>query len=264
MPAQVNYSECSTQARDRGISYGFLAWLFLEHPDREFLERMLSAEPASWALSVGEGEVSPSILAGLEAMRASLSSRPGQSTEGLCRELAVQRTRLFRGVAPGYGPPPPYETLYRDPEGAGEAEVMLQLRRFYREAGAQLPPDQGERLDYLGLELDLMRLLCEEESLLWGEDDRQGVARARGIQEELLTRHLLAWAPRFCQVILKEPGVPFYHGVAALLSAFLKEEATLFITTDKPRRHGEHGDSSNCQAQCPPCLRGEFLRFEQS
>lgn len=216
------------QARDRATGYGFLAWLFLENPDVDFVQGMLRGDVASPAASRSDGAgMSLGIRAGLQAMSATLAGREGSSAEELCLELAVQRTRLFRGVAPGYGPPPPYETLFRCPEPSAEAEVMLQLRRFYREVRAEIPSGREERPDYLGLELELMRLLCEEESRLWGEGDAERAARWRATQRRFLCEHLLAWVPRFCEVVRKEPNVPFYHGVATLLASFLEEEAAL-------------------------------------
>lgn len=226
MESETSAAEMSAQAASRSTTYGFLAWLFLEDPDTGFLERIRAAgDGFPDPLRPAAEEMGPAILAGLADMRGYLSERSHLSPAEACLELAIQRTRLFRGVAPGYGPPPPYEAVYRCPQACTEPELMLRVQSFYREAGVELPPDQAERLDYLGLELDLMRFLCAEESSLWDAGDVEGAARLRGMQGRFLRGHLLAWGPRFCETILAEPGVRFYHGVARILAGFLAEEA---------------------------------------
>ena len=218
----------SDRADSRSRSYGFLAWLFLETPDTAFIERMLDADIASYVASLATGGSShPFITAGLEEMRGWLAAHSHQSPEQLRTLLAVQETWLFKGMAPGYGPPPPYETVYRRPGAGADAETMLNLRRYYREAAAELSPDPRERLDHLGMELDFMRFLCEEESRLWGSGDAGEAARYRRIQRRFLVEHLVAWAPEYCQRILAERCESFFHGVVKVLSGFLAEDTAL-------------------------------------
>jgi TorA maturation chaperone TorD len=215
-------------AAARGRGYGFLAWLFLETPDIPFLERMLSADVGAYvALLAASGGVHPMINGGLEEMRGWLAAHADQPLEQLRKELAVQATWLFKGMAPGYGPPPPYEAVYRRPGAGVDAETLLSLRSFYREAAADLPADSRERLDHLGMELDFMRFSCGEESRFWDSNDVAEAARYRRIQRQFLAEHLVAWVPAYCEKILAEPCAPFYHGLARVLSGFLVEDAAL-------------------------------------
>ncbi len=218
----------SSQAESRGSVYGFLAWLFLETPDASFLERMLHADVGSYVASLtASGSCHPMIVAGLEEMRGDLAKQPGLPLDQLQTELGVQEALLFKGIAPGYGPPPPYESVYRRPGAGGDAETLLSIRGFYREAGAALPSDCRERLDHLGMELDFMRFLCEEEGRLWRSHDPEGAARYRRIQRRFLGSHLMAWAPDYCQRILAEPCPLFFHGLAKMVSGFLVGDAAL-------------------------------------
>lgn len=225
-------SSRSEKARERSTTYGFLAWLFLDTPDVAFVARMSDTRvlPSGPSWPAGE-RADPGALGGLEAMRDYLAGEINRPAEEVCAELAVQRTRLFRGVAPGYGPRPPYESVYRRSDSRAQSDVLLQVHGFYREAGAQLPADRSERLDYLGLELDLMRFLSWEEGRSWEEGEEAEATRLRDIQRRFLAHHLLAWVPAYCEAILGEPDVPFYHGVARLLSGFLAEEADHFGVT---------------------------------
>lgn len=213
-------------SRERG--YGFLAWLFLETPDSLFLQRMLGAEVGAYLASLAmSGDADPSMIAGLEEMRGWLAARAHQPLEQLRQELAVQMTRLLKGVAPGYGPPPPYEAVYRRLGAGVDVETLLSIRRFYREAGADLPSTSRERLDHLGMELDFMRFLCGEESRLWLSGAADDATRYRRIQRRFLANHLMPWVPGYCEKVLAEPCVPFFHGVAKALSGFLAGDARL-------------------------------------
>ena len=218
----------SKQAGFREQSYGFLAWLFLETPDTPFLERMLGADVGSYVASLAAGGSShPMVIAGLEEMRGWLAARAHQPLEQLRQELAVQGTWLFKGIAPGYGPPPPYEAVYRRPGAGVDVETLLSIRRFYREAAADLPPNSRERLDHLGMELDFMRFLCAEESRLWCSSDAEEAVRYRRIERRFFAEHLEAWVPEYCQKLLAERCAPFFHGLARVVSGFLAEDAAL-------------------------------------
>ncbi len=222
-PVTVEQSRVSAA---RAQCYGFLAWFFLETPDTLFVERMLSREVSSYLDSLA-GEASHVVIAGLEEMRGWLSAHAGASVDELRQELAVQEAWLFKGIAPGYGPPPPYEAVHRRPGTSVETETLLSLHAFYREAGAELSYASRERLDHLGVELDLMRFLCGEESRLWSAGAFTQAVRYRGIQRRLVNQHLLPWVPGYCERIRAEARAPFFHAVANMLSGFLAEDAGL-------------------------------------
>jgi TorA maturation chaperone TorD len=229
--ASVGYAPSaaqSEQATFRARSYGFLAWLFLEGPDIAFIERMLGEDVGASVASLAAGEGShPMIIAGLEEMRGWLMVHGRQPLEELRQELAVQQAWLFKGIAPGYGPPPPYEAVYRRPGAGVDADTLLSLREFYREVAADLPATTRERLDHLGMELDFMRFLCAEESRVWCAKDIEEARRYHRIQRRFLAEHLAPWVPGYCQRILAEPCAPFFHGLAKVLSGFLAEDAAL-------------------------------------
>jgi TorA maturation chaperone TorD len=172
------------------------------------------------------------VMVGLEEMRGWLRSQADTPPDGLSRTLAVQEAWLFKGIALEYGPPPPYETLHRRPGAAGEAETLVSLQAFYREAGAELSPASRERVDHLGVQLDFMRFLCGEESRLWQVHDVGEACRYRQIQRRLVDEHLMPWVPGYCQRIRAEARAPFFHGVAKMLAGFLAEDARLLGDED--------------------------------
>jgi putative dimethyl sulfoxide reductase chaperone len=225
---QAPWAAESEEAESRGRSYGFLAWLILEGPDAPFLERMLGGEVGTYLASIADSGSSDRLIqAGLEEMRGWLAGHADEPLEQLRQELAVQGTFIFKGIAPGYGPPPPYEAVHRRPGAGADAETLLSLREFYREAAAELPCSSRERLDHLGLELDFMRFLCEEEGRLWRSGDAGEATRFHRIQRRFLSAHLTPWVPAYCQRIRGEQCAPFFHGLARALSGFLAGEAAL-------------------------------------
>ena len=216
----------ASKAADRAAAYRLLGWFLLERPDEGFIRGMLTGSVDSW-LSATDPSLA-SMREGILGMRDYLATRQADEPEKLCLELAVQWTRFFRGVAPGYGPRPPYEAIYRGKEGETHAELLLDLGTLYGVAGVAISADRSERPDHLGLELDLMGLFCSEESGCWSRSDGKEAARWRELQRRLLQEHLFQWVPAYCGVILREPNVPFYHGVMRALSALLDEDAPLF------------------------------------
>jgi len=164
------------------------------------------------------------VATGLREMKEAVTPDDGTGLQALSMELSRQRTRLFRGLAPGYGAPPPYESRHRARQGASEMETLLAVQGIFTEAGVDLAR-LTDRPDYLGLQLELMGFLCEEESRLRGSGDAEGADRAAALQERMLIEHLLRWVPSYCGLLRKEAGVGFYAGLSRVLEGFLVEEA---------------------------------------
>jgi putative dimethyl sulfoxide reductase chaperone len=221
-------AQVQAQAQSRAAIYGFLAWLFLEQPDADFVTRLLENEVQEHINSLSS-KIPPDsrMLDGLQRMRLSLLNGESRTPEDLCRTLAVEHTRLMRGIGSNYGPPPPYESLYRAAESGDDHACLLQLTEFYHRAQVAIPVDDAERVDYLGVELDLMRLLCEEECRSLEQGNTMEARNYSALQQHFLDEHMLAWAPRFCASFIAHTPKGFYHGVALFLLGFLEAEAAI-------------------------------------
>lgn len=219
-------TEMRTQIQARASSYAFLAWLFLEAPDFDFVTKLLADDlhesPGSPTSSSPAGS---RMAEGLQMMRSSLQANSPCTVEDICFTLAVERTRLLRGVANGYGPPPPYESLYRSSEDRRANTFLVQVAEFFCFAQIDIPAVHADRLDYLGLELDLMRLLCEEELRLLDEGDTEEAEGFARLQHQFLLEHLMTWVPQYCASLSSHSTTGFYRGVAQLLQGFLEEQA---------------------------------------
>jgi TorA maturation chaperone TorD len=224
----TNRVKVQTESQSRSAIYGFIAWLFLKQPDVEFVTQLLSDDiQDSLAILPFRSESTYKIIAGLKQMRSSLLESGPRTLEDLSLALAVEHTRFLQGVGRAYSLPPPYESLYRSSEAGEDNAFLLQLTEFYRQAQAAIQTESVERVDYLGIELDLMRLLCEEESHAINQQDTAQAAHFSHLQQRFLHEHLLVWAPRFCESFIAQTTDGFYHGVAQLLLGFLDAETTI-------------------------------------
>jgi putative dimethyl sulfoxide reductase chaperone len=136
-------------------------------------------------------------------------------------ELRKEYTRLLRGVQEGYGPPPPYESLYRHCEFP--TEITDAVMSYFQNAGFDAAQICTEPPDFLASELRLMSLLAfkEHESCQkGGEQQRQYFI---SLQNEFLQNHLLIWAPEYCQMLMQESRVDFFRQLAQYLIVFLAD-----------------------------------------
>jgi putative dimethyl sulfoxide reductase chaperone len=219
-------SERPSQLQARAAGYGFLAWLFLVQPDHEFVTRLLAPDVQEGLLSLASAASSDAkIVIGFKEMVAYLAGDGSGSMEATCQALALERTRLLHGVERHDAPPPPYESLYRSPELGGGISVLQAVAEFYREAQVEQSERQVDQIDYLGLELDLMRLLCEEENSCLKRGEADAANGFATLQQRFLQEHLLKWVPQFCELILNYPKAGFYRGVVRFLLGFLEEAA---------------------------------------
>jgi TorA maturation chaperone TorD len=159
-------AQAYTHTASRASLYAFLAWLFLKQPDEDFVTRLQASDIQGNLHTISSSSASMSrMIAGLNAMRSSLVGSSSRTQEGLCQALAVEHTRYLRGVGRAYGTLPPYESLFRPSWSGEDQSLLLQLAEFYHQAQAVIPGEIAERVDYLGVELDFMHLLCNEANL---------------------------------------------------------------------------------------------------
>ena len=228
MNAAVAEANSRTQAASAG--YGFLAWLFLEPPDADFIARLLARDVQNDLRGLPSGsKAGAAWSAGWQEMSCAATGNGTRSVDETCLALQVERTRFLRGACHPDDPPPPYESLYLAPLDRGGTSVLAEVAEFYRLARVELPADPVDQLDSLGLELDLMRLLSEEENLARERKDVEDADLMAELQQRFLREHLLAWAPLFCEKMMALSTTGFYRGVARLLLGFLEEQALILL-----------------------------------
>jgi len=198
------------ESRQRASAYWFLASLFGSPIDRQALERVAGVA----------ADLTPDEAGIAREVRAVLAS---ESDVGVLAErLAIEHARLFLGLRQGYGPPPPYESLWR--EGRIQGETTLEVARAYSAAGFE---DRGPwgPCDHIAYELRFLASLCNAESEAAKAGRLQEGDWARERQAEFLEAHLLVWVPAYCRRLAQQAREPLYGALARVTSDMLAADA---------------------------------------
>jgi len=223
--SMITPEEMANLAQARSRVYGFLGAVFNRLPDDQFAASLSSPEVATFLSSLGEGEdQSEDMQEGLRLMKAFIGASKGKPVEELKTELAVERTRLLRGIKPGYGPPPPYESVYAATALEAQGQTTFNVKNIYAAAGAALPDDIHDQPDFIGFELDFMRHLTEKEAQAWAGGNAEEVMKLTEKERAFLEEHILCWVPRFCDLMFEQAQLDFYRGIARLTKGFVQGE----------------------------------------
>jgi TorA maturation chaperone TorD len=162
---------------------------------------------------------------GLKLINSFVTDFRDQPREEVLTRISIDRTRLLRGVNPQLSPPSPYESVYRDGRLWGKSTV--EVSQICKKLGAKLPETWTEPPDYIGIEFDLMRLICLSESKAWQADD---ATKALEYLEEgggFLRKHILQWVPSFCEKMYHRAELNFYKGTAWVTKGFIEYDSRL-------------------------------------
>lgn len=130
--------------------------------------------------------------------------------------LETEFTRLFRGLERAKSPPPPYESVYMDRGllyGPSTQLVADTYHRFKVKAR-----EDNEPPDYIALEMDFMRFLCDQEIAAWETGSAQEFLREEDV---FLCEHLASWIPAFCENVRRSNTSIFYTGLANLIEGWI-------------------------------------------
>lgn len=222
----VTTEEWVALAESRSRLYGFLAAVYNCLPDDRLAAGLLSRDLDGFFCSLENTEQLPELVVeGLRMIQEFAHDRQGTPVEVLQTQLAVDRTRLLRGVKPGYGPPPPYESVYAGSEEKPLMQAGISVRQAYAEAGVGLPEEVKDQPDFIGFELDFMRHLAAQEAQAWQDEWRTEALRFLEKARTFLEEHVVRWVPRFCEVMEQEARLGFYRGIARMTKGFVLDEA---------------------------------------
>jgi TorA maturation chaperone TorD len=214
-------------AATRKTTYSFLVSVYIQlstdNLASKLMDGTLATAPSSSAMT---HQTAKDIEEGFQILGQYVADNRGRPVEVVAEELAVERTRLFRGLKRGYGPPPPYETVYRDTERTMPMRTIA-VSKLYEEVGANLSKELKEQPDYIGVELDSMRLMCEREAEAWGTGKVEDAKRMLQLERKLLNEHLAAWIPKFCDTALNDARTGFYKAVLKITKGVVLSEAAL-------------------------------------
>lgn len=191
--------------------YGFLATIFDTRPDSELVRRLKALGMSSFVGSDATYDVTEEIIEGLSQMSVFFKDTSNSPEEEVVQQLAIDWTRLFRGLSPDYGPPPPYEAVYID-DGRTHTEIMEALNHFYHDCGSIVEEDYTNRIDYLGLELAFLAFLSEREALHLQAGDIDQSNYYRDKARDFIDQHIGLWAEKFFASAVEYAKTDFFQG----------------------------------------------------
>ncbi len=197
----------------RGDLYGLLSSAYIELPEKKIFE--LKWEPAVELLTYPQEaseEVLQQIQKGLNLVE-SYQSKKDLTDDEILTNLSKDWTRLFRGVVRN-GILPPYESLCR-PERL-QKKPAQEINRLFSKMGIQVPEEWHQPSDSIGVELDLMRLLCEKEWRRREDGERSALREAIRSEKSFVEDHIALWVPIFSERMLEEAREEYYRGIAHL------------------------------------------------
>lgn len=139
------------------------------------------------------------------------------------RDIQIEYTRLFLG--PRHLPAPPYESVYRSPQGLMMQDSTMEVRSLYLKNGFRVARINQEPDDSIGIELEFMCALSRETSDAYLSQDKAKLERLVSTQLEFCELHLSKWVPQFCADIIDNTQFEFWKGVASLTRCFLEQDA---------------------------------------
>lgn len=191
-------------------SYKFFSYLFLTLPDAEFVDKIL-------ALNMGDVDSQDE---GSSLLQQYILASQEKDKAALITELGVDRTQLLRGLTQE-GPRPPYESLYIK---AAPQDTIGNLNVTYVQSGYGVSKDVNESSEYIGVEINFMQILCEQELAALNVGAAEDIAAAQTKQMDFFGRHLGLWAVGFAEEMVKFARTDFYRASAMLLRDFILDE----------------------------------------
>lgn len=205
----------SRLADARAQVYTLLSLAF-STPDEELAEGLWNGEFFLGFLRALHGSRAPLCPADIWTL-ADYEDIPTASA--LAQALQLEYTRLF--VGPYTLPAPPYESVYREPTWGVMGETTREVRHAYEAASLTFEPGVRELPDHVGIELEFLACLSEEEAKAWAADDEPSAIHWLEHEHTFLDRHLCQWLPAFTDRVLAATTCSFYSGLARIAQVFV-------------------------------------------
>ncbi len=191
--------------------YGFLASVYNQHPNLGLLRRMRAIGVRAFLDLIADEVQTNDVGQGIQLITHFLERSSSLEEEQVEIVLAEDWTRICCGIHPTFGPPP-YEALYRQ-DGIDPGVLLQTLAAGYAEAGAMIKSDYSNRLDYIGLELNFLSFLAEQEASAWKNGEEAAGNQFRHRAGLFIAEHLVLWADHFFSKALEHASTDFFKGI---------------------------------------------------
>ena len=220
-PNPNDFSANAEEARALAGLFNFMAVIFNQRPDIQLVQRLRTLSFDTF-IDLQEGSETEDHHQGVQLIQDFIDATRNLPEDQVEEQLAVDWTRLFRGVSPGYGPLPPYEGVYAK-GGPGEIELLKRLSRIYAESGVEVGDDIHNRQDYLGLELAFVGYLTEQEAAAWEAKNPDEANALSGKAGLFFQQHIGRWAESFFNAALEHARTDFFKGFILLSRGTLSQ-----------------------------------------
>ncbi|WP_298439474.1 molecular chaperone TorD family protein [uncultured Ferrimonas sp.] len=175
---------------------GVLHNLYFHRPNAEFVGQFSDGQMlAAWP-QFGDDAAHQAAISAIQSALASTD------VDGLERDYY----RLF--IGPGKMLAYPWGSVYTDRENLLFADSCQAFNRFCQRWQVQVSLDQHQPLDHIGIMLGILGQLLS--------NDQQAAV------DELLTEHLMPWAPRMLSCVIEQADSNYYRGFAQLTAQLLQ------------------------------------------
>jgi len=196
--------------RERRSSYAFLSRIYREEVSLALLKELTNLAPQEE--SDGGQQIQARFFAGLQR------ADPQKAQTDLAAEYAA----LFLNM--GRKPVYPYESVYTSEERLLMQKARDDVVKEYAAEGLDRIAAFNEPEDHIAIELEFMAHLCQQTLGALEQGDRKTGAAYLQKQKTFLEKHLLVWAPQFCDDVLQAAQSDFYKGIAQLTKDLLASE----------------------------------------
>jgi TorA maturation chaperone TorD len=226
-------------ADNRLCFYRFLSTLFSQPLEKENIEQLFHQDYiAAFRASFTDLNDTPAFNAWISFIQNHFQ----QDTDSLYQMLALEFTRLFRGLYSHSGPRPPYEAVYVSEHPEMALPILRQVSQFYKKLG--LIFHLKERADFIGLEMDLMRYLVEEERKARETENHDEMMKYLVLEQEWLQDHMLRWIPMFCEELHNHASIDFYKSITAIASQYLHDDLRYLEHEISRHLHSKHSNQN--------------------
>jgi TorA maturation chaperone TorD len=199
-------------AQARSDAYGFLAWFYNRRPDVKTIKILHESRAALVTLA---GELGSSQAEALDLAIQDISSMPTEIAEQV---LGIDRTYLFRGVDPKYGPNPGCESRY-----LGRSKFS-EVTDAYLMAGLSPSLDPSFSPDSLGIELSFMSAMADREARAAEQSQAIMAQFFEEIQSRFLEAHLSLWLDQLQKDVAKGARHSFWPAFMELTRIFVRTD----------------------------------------
>jgi TorA maturation chaperone TorD len=201
----------SALAGHRSDIYGLLATVYRQEVTSGLLQQVINPQFMDILIDLGA-----------EGIDGHLKQK---SEAELIEELAVEYTRLFLGPGKHISP---HESVHhqRDDNQWGKlwGKSTAEVKKFIESTGLDYIEDFKGLPDHISVEFEFMQQLTLREEQAWKEADADKATACRQVEKKFIEEHLTRWIPSFCEQVLQEAELPFYHAMAALTRSFIEFE----------------------------------------